>query len=63
MDADDYRCPVCDGHYCGWGACSGQDGDVWVNGRGWTDPVKAAELEAQGRTVQWTSVWTPDKYA
>lgn len=62
MDTDDYRCPTCDGRYCPWGVCAGREGDVWVNGRGWTTPATARELETSGRTVQWGKTWTAEKY-
>lgn len=55
------ECPVCDGPYCG-PTCKGVHGHVWVNGRGWQPPTLARRLEQTGRTVQWSDVFTWERY-
>lgn len=55
------ECPVCDGPYCG-ATCRGVHGYVWANGRGWVSTHMARRLEQAGRTIQWSDVFTWERY-
>lgn len=61
MFDDEGRCHICDGRHCA-GECKGREGHVWVGGYGWAAPSVADALELSGRRVDWTDVWTAERY-